>query len=522
MFFSQRIRVGLMTENRKLLMGLGAIVFAGAMLRFFAASGDLWLDEIISLDHIGLARTLSTAADKVGIFFHDNTHPINTFYLAAVNAAGGAKALPVAYRALAIISGVAMIGFAAAIGLRRSACEGLVAAAMIAFSYPMVHYASEARGYAPMLLALLAAVYYLERYLEAPGPGRAFAFIGVSLLGLFSHLTFVVALAALGLWAAVGIYKATASIISTLARLSVLFGFQAILTTAYGVVAVGNLVYGGRGDMPIEDSLGMMYSVTFGIDPLGLDFGPTPVSMALLLALAGLMGLAVWRTHKLGDGSWIFLFLFALVYPLFFLIFDPPIATLHRYFIAPALVALMAAARLGAGMITAGGILRAVAGAGLALFFIGNGILLEKSISGGRGAPALALKAIDKAGNMTGNYKIPALIAAYPSFSFGTVVNYYVRELGLADRVRFIRPEDETKSLAPWFISSRHFAVKPKGVKNRWRWYAFENFSGEKELLSVPEFLDRKGPEGPVRYKRFAVFPNWGLSGATWIIYRRP
>jgi len=501
-----------MTDNRKLLMGLGAIVLAGALLRVFSASGDLWLDEIWSLDNIALARTLCSACDRIGIFFHDNTHPINTLYMAAV----GAKASPFAYRLLAIVSGAAMIIVAAAIGLRRGPREGLIAAAMVATSYPMVHYASEARGYAPMLLALLAAVYYLERYLEAPGRGPAFAFIGVTVLGLASHISFIVVLAALGLSAAGAFYKTTASAISTLARLSVLFGVQAVLVTAYGAVAVGNMVYGGRSDMPIEDSLAIMFGATFGIDPLALTTAPALAMVGV--TMAGLVGLAVWWTRRLGDGAWVFLFLLAVVYPLGFLIFDPPLGTVPRYFIASALVALMATARLYAGMITAGGKLRAVAWAGLVLFFIGNGILLEKSLSGGRGTPALALEAIAEAGDKNR----PALITTHHLFSIGTVVNYYARERGLSDRIRFVQPKDETRSLAPWFITNRHFAVKPEGAISPWHWYAFENFSGEKEFPSLPEFLDRDGPQGPVRYKRFGLYPHWGLSGSTWVIYRRP
>ena len=48
------------------------------------------------------------------------------------------------------------VAVAAAIGWRRSPREGLICAAMVCVSYPMVHYAGEARGYAPMLLAALA------------------------------------------------------------------------------------------------------------------------------------------------------------------------------------------------------------------------------------------------------------------------------------------------------------------------------------------------------------------------------
>ena len=169
---------GLSTSSRVLL--LDVLLAAAAALRLVAADGDLWLDEIWSLDNLALAMTRPTLADRLPLLFHDNTHPVNTLYLALVGPGAGA----LAYRALSVFAGVAAVATAAAIGWRRTPLEGLISAALVAISYPMVHYSSEARGYGVMLFAALAAVWLMEAYLERPGRLKAGAFAAVSLIGM--------------------------------------------------------------------------------------------------------------------------------------------------------------------------------------------------------------------------------------------------------------------------------------------------------------------------------------------------
>ena len=90
--------------------------------------------------------------------------------MAFVESTWGPDATAFAYRLPSIISGIGMVVLAAIIGRRRNPREGLIGAALVAVSYPMVNYAAEARGYAPMLLAALAAYALLERWLEDERP----------------------------------------------------------------------------------------------------------------------------------------------------------------------------------------------------------------------------------------------------------------------------------------------------------------------------------------------------------------
>ena len=244
------------------LLILGLLLAAAAAIRLAAADGDLWLDEIWSLDNLALALTRPALADRLALLFHDNTHPVNTLYLALVGPGAGA----LASRALSVSAGVCTVFVAAAIGWRRTPREGLISAALVALSYPMVHYSSEARGYGVMLLAALATAWLMEAYLERPGRVKAVAFAAVSLIGLASHLTFLAVLGALGTWAAMGLYKRHGATVTTVARLVALFGAPLIAFEVFAIVAWDNWVIGGAPPADGADSAAILTLLTFGID----------------------------------------------------------------------------------------------------------------------------------------------------------------------------------------------------------------------------------------------------------------
>ncbi len=478
------------------LVLLGVILLTAAALRLGAAGGDLWIDEIWSLDNIALARAQADGSDWLALFFHDNTHAVNTFYLALV----GPDAGPFAYRALSVLTGLAAVCVAAAIGWRRSRLEGLIAAAMLAVSYPLVHYSGEARGYAPMLLAAVASFALLETVLKAPSPaasptdprgrgrgqGRTGAFIAVTLLGMASQLTFLFVLAGLVLWAAAVLFRRRQRMLRTLAHLSVLFGLQTIAITLYGAVAWNNLVIGGGAFAPALDAAVELAELTFGIDPAARG------SAAAALALG--LGVAVWWLRRGGETVWVFFAVVVLAIPLGLVFADPVLGMTPRYFIACAPFALIAAAGGISALLTGNRWTRAVAGGLLAVFFIGNGLLLGNFFEAGRGQYAAAVTFI-AAQNKSAT---PARTAGYHPFSVKTVLGYHARRSGLAEAVRFVDAGEEVLAPAEWFIDG-HFKDRSPALE-----------------ISRPS-----GKGGLTAYKLKAVFPHWGLSGDTWAVYRR-
>src|SRR5262245_32744879 len=121
-----------------------SLVLAAAALRVRALYTDFWLDEIFSLD--GLARHATSVWD---IFFstalkHDNNHHLNTLVLYVLRD----RDSWVTMRVPAFVAGLIVVALAFVIARRRSSIEGLFAGALVACSFTMAVYSTEARGYA--------------------------------------------------------------------------------------------------------------------------------------------------------------------------------------------------------------------------------------------------------------------------------------------------------------------------------------------------------------------------------------
>ncbi len=176
-----------------MLLVCGFIV-AGFILRCFAARGGLWTDEAWSLVHA------QQAGDALGVLTrinHDNNHHINSWWLQLV----GPNASPMLMRSLSIITSSITIWVAAMVGLRRNRTTGVITAALFALSPIMVVYGSEARGYAPMMLALMVMIWRIDIWLEnqsSPKPALLLALC--ALFGCFSHIMMLPAVIMLGLW----------------------------------------------------------------------------------------------------------------------------------------------------------------------------------------------------------------------------------------------------------------------------------------------------------------------------------
>ena len=181
-------------DQRSDLLLVSAIIIAGFVLRCFAARGGLWTDEAWSLVYA------QRAGDALGVLTrinHDNNHHLNSLWLHLV----GAEAAPILMRGLSIMTSSITILVAALIGFRRNRPTGVITAALFALSPIMVVYGSEARGYAPMMLAMMIMIWRIDIWLEdrsAPRPALLLAFC--ALIGSFSHLTMLFAVAMLGLW----------------------------------------------------------------------------------------------------------------------------------------------------------------------------------------------------------------------------------------------------------------------------------------------------------------------------------
>lgn len=189
-----KVHIGGGGRDSRLWTVVGAITALGLGLRILAGQGALWLDEAWS------ATAAADVGTPLGVFLqvnHDNNHHLNTLWLQLV----GLDAPPLLQRALSIVTGAAAIPVAAAIAARQGKAAALVAALLFAVSPLLVTYGAEARGYAPMVLALLVTVLLVASWLDDTAKRVPAIPIALAvLLGMFSQLTMAFGLAALGLF----------------------------------------------------------------------------------------------------------------------------------------------------------------------------------------------------------------------------------------------------------------------------------------------------------------------------------
>ena len=167
-----------------------AMMLFGLLVRYRCASGDLWLDEIWSWD---LARQASSALEVFTKIRHDNNHFFNTLLIHWM----GTDWDPLYYRVPAVVAGMFTIPAAAMLSWNSNRPVALITAALTTFSFLAVHYSSEARGYAFLILFATLTQVLFEQLSRKPNWTLALVAGIVGSLSFLSHLTFLFLLAAI-------------------------------------------------------------------------------------------------------------------------------------------------------------------------------------------------------------------------------------------------------------------------------------------------------------------------------------
>jgi hypothetical protein len=170
-----------------------AAVLLGAALRIPGAFTPLWLDEIWSLVRV---HELGSAASVLIDFHHSNNHHLVSLWFLLV----GEDRAFVWYRLPSLLAGCGSVWLAWRAGLRGGATEAVLAALLTATSYPLVHYASEGRGYALAAFFAVGTFLATRRFLEDRGTSSAILLAACIGLGLLSQALYLFALAGCGAW----------------------------------------------------------------------------------------------------------------------------------------------------------------------------------------------------------------------------------------------------------------------------------------------------------------------------------
>lgn len=178
-------------SDARLRPGLFCAVFAltvvGFVLRLLCARGDLWLDEIWSIQNLAHIHNIGEIFWGIS---QDNNHILNSLWLWFA----GPNAAPIVIRFEAAVLGSLTIPVAAKFCARSGPVAALAGAALVAGGGIFVHYGSEARGYAGLILMTFLAAEAVENFVEDSGKHRNQFMFGAAVgLGALFHLTMLIA-----------------------------------------------------------------------------------------------------------------------------------------------------------------------------------------------------------------------------------------------------------------------------------------------------------------------------------------
>lgn len=453
------------------LIPVVALTALGLVIRLAASRGALWLDEAWS------ALNARDAGTPLAVFLrinHDNNHHLNTLWLQLV----GFDAPPMLQRALSIACGTLAIPLAATIARRQGTGAALVAALLFAVSPLLVTYGAEARGYAPMLVFLLAAVLIVARWLDDPAqrvPG-VLLFV-MTLLGMFAQLTMAFGIAGIVLWVGWALmrsrpWRAALAIAARGLFPIVLAGALAIGTVFGAAWAVGTGLQIGNYDAfslsALASGWGAMMFAAFG--------GP----VALIAALA-LLPPPDTPGDRAGLARDRLFFLFILALPIGLSLVQAPNSGAPRYLLLSGVGALMLAAVHSGPRLAPGRAIRWLVAAALAVVTVASLVTDWRIAENRRADPGLA---------------IDALLKREPA---GTEV--------AVDRER----SDAVLEAA---AASRHYRIALTGPKCPPPPYLFVDRDG-----------DQRFPDPAIRcgapYHVIAEGHPTGLSGTHWKLYER-
>jgi hypothetical protein len=258
-----------------MLTGTGIVL--GSIMILFAARGDLWLDEIWSLF---FAEAAKTPWELLTVYKHDNNHVLNTLFLYFL----GNQQHLMLYRTLAILSGIASLLMIRSIALRWGRIESLFAVLLAAASYPLILYFSEARGYAPAMLFGLLSLFIVLKDQDHHRPVNVAFFWIASILGVLSHLTFVIVFLSLALYIVHYEYGSDASLPMRSWRAAQYLLVPAAFIAAFTVFYARNMSIGGGPAVNIFAVVGLGMTTLIGL-PQALWYLALPMVLLLVAAI---------------------------------------------------------------------------------------------------------------------------------------------------------------------------------------------------------------------------------------------
>src|SRR5207249_11346282 len=157
----------------------------------------------------------------------------------------GQNASALVYRLPSVLASIGTIVVAGLIGLRRSWLEGCIAVILTSWSYLLIHFGTEARGYSLAIFFALLAWYALQQFEERQSRAWTVVFWNATVLGFLAHLEFAICFAGLVAWALWRFVRYRSKWRQDVRALFALFTVPIVLLLAFYFVAIRGMEVGG-------------------------------------------------------------------------------------------------------------------------------------------------------------------------------------------------------------------------------------------------------------------------------------
>ena len=469
--------------NKAMLAIAVASFVVGTVVRVLAAQNDLWFDEVWTLQL--LRERVHSFGDVFTNVKHSNNHHLCSLWMWLV----GQNASALMYRVPSVLASIGTVALAGFIGSRRSSLEGCIAVILTSWSYLLVHYGTEARGYSLAIFFALLAWYALQQFEERRSWIWTIVFWSAVVLGFLAHLEFAICFAGLVAWALWRLVRHRSKWLQGVLDLFALFAVPIVLLLAFYFVAVRGMEVGGGPEYQVMPLLIKTASYMLGGPASGAAAG-----IAAILAVASIYVALVYLMFA-RDDRWIF----------YAVVIMAPIGLIPILLLVPLSVRYFMISVAASFVLFSSGytalLRRGVVGLGigltlLAIFVAGNAVNTGNLLRFGRGQYLAALRFMEK--NSGGR---EVVITSDHDFRNAMLVNYYKRYLERPDSTQYV----DRVTLDEQYVRTNRRSLGAE-------WLIFHRF----DLSEQPE---RVTDDFGNTYQLITIYRYSDLSGWNWLLY---
>jgi hypothetical protein len=345
---------------------------------------------------------------------------------------------------------------------------------LTSWSYLLIHFGTEARGYSLAIFFALLAWYALQQFEERRSWIWIIVFWSAAVLGFLAHLEFAVCFAGLVAWALWRFVRYRKNWRQALLDLFALFTVPIVLLLAFYFVAIRGMEVGGGPDYQVMPLLIKTASYMIGGPASG-----AVARIAALLAVASIYIVLVYLMFE-RDDRWIF-YAVVIMAPLGLIQILLLVPLSVRYFMISVAASLVLFSSGYTALLR-----RGVAGRGigltlLAIFVAGNAVNTGNLLRFGRGQYLAALRFMEKDSDAR-----EVVITSDHDFRNGMLVNYYRRYLARPNSMRYANGATLNESGPEWLILHRFELT-------RWPDRVTDVYRNTYQLVKIYRYSDLSG-----------------------------